>query len=69
MEQDSPTGARRWFSRAIFPVSAGAVGAEIGYMLAAVFSLHGQLGTWAGVLGLSIAIGVQILERRRRSQD
>ena len=58
--------AKRWFNRALFPVSAGAVAAEIGYVLVTVFSLERHLGIWAGIVGVVAAFMIQQMTPRKQ---
>lgn len=69
MEREAFKGAKRWLNRAIFPASAGAVSAEIGYVLAAVFNLDSYLGIVGGVLGFIGAPGIQFWKPPRGSEN
>lgn len=60
---ESSSGIKRLLNRLIFPASAGAVGAEIGYVLAGVFSVQRHWGVWAGIAALLLALGIQFWER------
>ena len=64
--EDAGTRAQRWFNRALFPVSAGAVAAEIGYVLVTFFSLERHLGIWAGIVGGGAAFMFQQMTPRKQ---
>jgi uncharacterized membrane protein YebE (DUF533 family) len=64
---DAGTKAKRWLNGALFPVSAGAVVAEIATLLAVFlnFSTASHIGGWAGASAAIIALGFQAYPRNR----
>lgn len=66
--EDAGAKAKHWFDRAIFPISAGAVVAEIGHVRVAVLKLGTQLGSWAGAVGAVVAVVIFALQTMPRKQ-
>lgn len=59
--------AKHWLNLAIFPVSAGAVGAEVVTVATMVVSVeHAKTaGVWAGIVCAAAALAFQIGTRKR----
>jgi hypothetical protein len=65
--KDAVSATKRWLNLAIFPVSAGAVGAEV-VTVATMFVAadHAKAaGFWAGIACAAAALVFQVLTRKR----